>query len=128
MDRTPLTVFAPIDSSLSELLPKARLRSINLAELAKHHIGKCCLPLQRRIGPRLAHNSICAPSMSAAHVNVAALAKPAHKSPPSGRSIKVRPTSWRANPLQASLIGRLKLEAFVWADERGASGGQLSPR
>lgn len=40
MDRMPLTVFAPIDRSLSDVLAKAKSRSINLIELAKHHIGK----------------------------------------------------------------------------------------
>lgn len=41
MDRTPLTVFAPIDKSLHDLLAKSKSRqSINLIELAKHHIGK----------------------------------------------------------------------------------------
>lgn len=40
MDRTPLTVFAPIDRSLHDLLAKSKSRSINLIELAKHHIGK----------------------------------------------------------------------------------------
>lgn len=40
MDKTALTVFAPIDKSLADLLAKSKLRSINLAELAKHHIGK----------------------------------------------------------------------------------------
>lgn len=40
MDKTPLTVFAPIDRSLGDLLAKSKTRSINLIELAKHHIGK----------------------------------------------------------------------------------------
>ena len=40
MDKTALTIFAPIDKSLADLLAKSKSRSINLAELAKHHIGK----------------------------------------------------------------------------------------
>lgn len=40
MDKMPLTVFAPIDESLGDLLAKSKARSINLIELAKHHIGK----------------------------------------------------------------------------------------
>lgn len=47
MDRQPLTVFAPIDRALSDLLIKARSRtnSLSLVELAKHHIGKSSAPL-----------------------------------------------------------------------------------
>lgn len=58
MDKTQLTVFAPIDRSLSDLLGKVRgsqRSSINLVELAKHHIGKLspsrapfCVSLARR--------------------------------------------------------------------------------
>lgn len=41
MDRTPLTVFAPVDKSMGDLLHKAKTRpSINLVDVAKHHIGK----------------------------------------------------------------------------------------
>lgn len=49
MDRTALTVFAPIDKSLGDLIAKARQRSINLAELAKHHIGKLSAGLHKRL-------------------------------------------------------------------------------
>lgn len=38
MDKTQLTVFAPVDRALAELLK--RQRPANLAELAKQHIGK----------------------------------------------------------------------------------------
>jgi hypothetical protein len=40
MDNIALTVFAPIDKSLADLLAKSKSRSINLIDLAKHHIGK----------------------------------------------------------------------------------------
>jgi len=47
MDKTQLTVFAPIDRSLADLLAKIEAdgqkqapNSINLVEFAKHHIGK----------------------------------------------------------------------------------------
>lgn len=42
LDKMALTVFAPIDSSLGDLLAKSKSSksSISLIELAKHHIGK----------------------------------------------------------------------------------------
>lgn len=51
MDRLPLTVFAPIDRSLGDLLTKAKSRPINLIELAKHHIGKCVPPRPKSYQP-----------------------------------------------------------------------------
>lgn len=37
---TPLTVFAPVDRALADLLKAGNARHLSLAELAKHHIGK----------------------------------------------------------------------------------------
>lgn len=55
-------MFAPIDRSLRDLLGKAKSRSINLIELAKHHIGKC--PFSSRFFDFLI---FCLPNQFSAH-------------------------------------------------------------
>lgn len=40
LDKSELTVFAPIDRSMGDIISLAKQRSISLSELAKHHIGK----------------------------------------------------------------------------------------
>lgn len=69
MDRTPLTVFAPIDRSLHDLLAKSKSRSINLIELAKHHIGKSSLLLLPPPPPSETSVCLCSRPISISALN-----------------------------------------------------------